>query len=441
MKTMEKSNFRTSAVLILLLFVSFIAATGAQVQKTYNWKYPVNRETVIKLDNYNCEVVVHSWEKSEAEFHLIIEATGKGPDDEQRLLKYLDNLTFAHSSSVVAFSSSIWKNQNTMNGKTTIEIEGSKDIVLTEFSLKGELWIPAGNRFELGSKYSRIDMEDFNGSLKLELYNDQLFGGNITAPAEISAKYSNMEFKEVKGITAEFYNSNFDAGNCGDIKTDSKYSKINTLSAGNVHAVSYNDKYTFGNTGDVDFSAKYSDLKTSGSGKVTLDCYNGTIEINSAKDVTLTSKYAEFRIGSAGSISIGDTYNDKFTLGRITSLSVGTAKYSNYKIEEIGVSLVAPDCYNDDFEIARTTSGLKEMKISGSYLSVDAGIPSSLNIRLKADIKYPSFEIKEGTFTAKTKISDDTSVKYEGIRGQEKADMPLIDLSGNNFKFRISDVR
>ena len=57
-----------------------------------------------------------------------------------------------------------------------MKLEGGKDVSLSEFSMKGELWIPSGCRFGLNSKYSEINMEDFSGQLTLDLYNDNFYG-------------------------------------------------------------------------------------------------------------------------------------------------------------------------------------------------------------------------------------------------------------------------
>ena len=46
------------------------------------------------MNNYNCDLTIHVWDKNEAEFHLTIEATGETAEDETRLVKHLENYKF-----------------------------------------------------------------------------------------------------------------------------------------------------------------------------------------------------------------------------------------------------------------------------------------------------------------------------------------------------------
>lgn len=441
MKTMGKSIFNGLAGLFVLFIISIAPADGAQVQKTFTWKYPVGSDTRVVFTNYNCDLVIHVWNKSETEYHLTIEATGKSEDDEARLLRYLGNYTFSHSGSSVNFRNTFWKNRRSINGRTTLEIEGEKNIELTEFDMKGELWIPASNPLEMDSKYSRIDLEDFAGKLSLTLYNDNVYGGNLTAAAEISAKYANIEFKEIKGLKAEFYNCDFEAGNAGDLTINSKYSKFDSKTAGNVMIDSYNDKFSFEKTGDIIFSSKYSDLKTGNTGNFTIDCYNGTIIAATVNKMKLSSKYADFQIRNTGDILIGDSYNDKFHFGKVNSMKIDVSKYSIYEAEELSETLSESDGYNDNFTISKIGAGMKEISINGKYTEISLGMPVSLDYRLKANIKYPTFEINETAFKTRVKVVENSGMQYDGVKGTEKDGMPVIEVKGYNMTLKISDLK
>ena len=57
---------------------------------------------------------------------------------------------------------------------------------------------------------------------------------NVTGKTEIEDKYSTIEFKDMKDLKADLYNSKFEAGNTGDLKIESKYSKVTAVSSGNL---------------------------------------------------------------------------------------------------------------------------------------------------------------------------------------------------------------
>jgi len=439
---MERSIFKDRLFLtILIISIPLVSICAAQVQKTFTWKYPVNMQTMVKFDNYNCDLTIHSWDKSEAEYHLTIEVTGRTKDDEERLLKFIEGYNFSHSGASVQFSTIFWKNRRTINNKTTLEIEGQKSIELSEFNMKGELWIPAQCTFSIDSKYSRIDMEDFSGKLKMELYNDHLRGGNITSAAELEAKYATIELRDLGGFNAELYNCDFDAANAGDLLISSKYSKVNLKNAGRVSVDSYNDKIAFEKTGALKFSAKYSDLKSNTSASVNLDCYNGTVEITNSDDIKLTSKYAEYSFEKTGDLKVVDTYNDKFHIGKLATMRVDVSKYSVYRLDEVANAFIITDGYNDNVDITRTTASLSGISVNGKYMDISLGILQSLNLRLKANIKYPSLDMNESAFTTKTKILDDSELQYDGTRGADKPDLPLVEIKGYEVKLRIRDLK
>ena len=441
MKTMERSIFKGTTALILFLTISLASLSAAQVQKTFTWKYPVNRETNLSFENYNCDLVIHVWDKSETEYHLTVEATGKTSDDEARLLKYLENYNFEHSGSAVSFSSTFWKNRRSINGKTTLEIDGEKDIDLTEFNVKAELWVPAGNALVVDSKYSRIDLESFGGKLRLDLYNDKLYGGSLTNTCEISAKYSNFEFKDLKELNADLYNCDFEAANTGYLTIVSKYSKVNAKSTGKLDIDSYNDKFSFENTGEINFRAKYSDLKTTSSGTMTIDCYNGSIITGIVDKMEIASKYAEIKVDKANEIDALSSYNDKFTIGKVGILKIDESKYTGFRADELSTSLTESDGFNDNFDIKRTGAGFKGLEVSGKYIGISLGIPLSTDFRLKAAIMYPELDINESAYKVRIKTLENSDLQFEGVRGTEKADLPLVDIKGYQIKLKISDIK
>jgi hypothetical protein len=273
MKTMRKLFFSTIAVILYTALTSAVFASEKDLQKTYTWKYDINKDGSIALNNYNCNLIIHTWDKGETEYRLTIDAKTRSEEDAAILDKYLQDMKFSNSATSVRFRDSFWESRNNIMGRMTMKLEGGKQISLTDFSMKGELWIPSGCKFELVSKYSEINMDDFSGQLTLDLYNDNFFGGNVRGKTTIGDKYSTMEFKEMQDVTADLYSSKLEAGNIGNLKIESKYSKFTSTASGILDINSYNDKYSIAKTGDVTFVAKYSDLKTEVSGQVSLDCY------------------------------------------------------------------------------------------------------------------------------------------------------------------------
>jgi hypothetical protein len=440
MKTMKKLFFSTLALLLFSGFFSITLASEKELQKTYTWKYNITKDGNVVLDNYDCNMTIHTWDKAETEFHLVIDANTRSDEDATVLDTYLQNLKFNNSSSSVRFGNTFWETRNNIMGRMTMKLEGGKTVGLSEFSMKGELWIPATCRFELDSKYSEINIEDFSGQLKLDVYNDNIYGGNVNGKANITDKYSTLQFKEMKDIEADLYNSKLEAKSMGSLKIVSKYTKVTAETVGNLDADSYNDKYSFTRTGDIIFLAKYSDIKSDISGQINLDCYEGTIFLKEVKDVKISSKYADFQFTTAGNITISSSYNDKLSAGKLTSLKIDDSKYCNFKIEELVSSVIESDGYEDKFIIGKTGQEFKELNINGKYIEISLGLPKTIDYKFKAKIQYPKLDINESVLTSKDKVLEGDNLTYDAVKGTVKDGMPRIVVTGYEMGLKIVEL-
>jgi hypothetical protein len=437
---MKKLFFSTLALLLFSGFFSITLASEKELQKTYTWKYNITKDGNVVLDNYDCNMTIHTWDKAETEFHLVIDANTRSDEDATVLDTYLQNLKFNNSSSSVRFGNTFWETRNNIMGRMTMKLEGGKTVGLSEFSMKGELWIPATCRFELDSKYSEINIEDFSGQLKLDVYNDNIYGGNVNGKANITDKYSTLQFKEMKDIEADLYNSKLEAKSMGSLKIVSKYTKVTAETVGNLDADSYNDKYSFTRTGDIIFLAKYSDIKSDISGQINLDCYEGTIFLKEVKDVKISSKYADFQFTTAGNITISSSYNDKLSAGKLTSLKIDDSKYCNFKIEELVSSVIESDGYEDKFIIGKTGQEFKELNINGKYIEISLGLPKTIDYKFKAKIQYPKLDINESVLTSKDKVLEGDNLTYDAVKGTVKDGMPRIVVTGYEMGLKIVEL-
>jgi hypothetical protein len=440
MKATTKLFFRALVLIIFTGLVSATTASGSDLQKTYTWKYTINKDGSVALENYDCNVTIHTWDKGETEFHLIIDAKTRSDEDAAVLDKYLQNLKFSNSATSVNFRDSFWESRNNIMGRMTMKLEGAKAVSLSEFSMKGELWIPSGCRFGLNSKYSEVKMEDFSGQLTLDLYNDNFYGSNLSGKTAIEDKYSTIELKDTRDLKADLYNSRLEAGNTGDLNIESKYSKVTAVSSGILTVNGYNDKYSIPKTGNISFVAKYSDLKTETSGLITLDCYEGTVIIKEARDIKITSKYADFQFGKVDNVSVESSYNDKLSAVRMTALRITESKYCSFRIDELASSIVENEGYEDKFNIIKTGPEFNKLSVAGKYVDISLSLPKTLDFRFKAKITYPNLDIDESKFITRTKISDGSQLEYDAVKGTEKDGMPVIEVNGYQMSLKVIGI-
>jgi hypothetical protein len=427
------------SAILAILWVS-ASASASDLQKTYTWKYNINKDASIAFDNYDCNLVIHTWDKAETEYHLTIDAKIKSDQDAAVLDNYVQSLKFSSTASSVDYKDNFWESRNTTLGKTTMKLGNGKSISLSEFSMKGEVWIPVGCRFDVESKYSEIHLEDFEGSLFLNLYNDNFYGGNVKGKTEIVDKYSTIEFKEMKDVKADLYSSKLQASNMGGLQIVSKYSKVIAASCSTLDIDGYNDNYTFTTTGDIAFTAKYTELKSELSGQAVLDCYEGSVALKEAKDIRINSKYADFQFGTAGDITISSSYNDKLESGKLNSLKISESKYCSYKIEELAGSVSESDGYEDNFNIRKIGQEFSGFSISGKYIEATINLLKSTDYRFRAKIQYPDLEMNESQLKSKVKVMEGSSLEYDAVKGTEKEGMPVIEVNGYQMGLKIVEI-
>ena len=421
-----------SGLLITLSFAMGLDADaqGKKVQKTYNWEYAVNSDVKFAFNNYDCDLVIHTWDRSNIEYKMSVDATLRSEEDARRLDGYIEELEFSHSAGSVEFNNKFWQSRKNLVGKKTIDLRGEKTIRYSDFNISGELWIPVGCNLILTSKYSGIELEEINGRVNLNLYNDKLFGENLNNNLTISAKYSTIEFNRVGDIEADLYNTDLETDQLGDLVVVSKYSKVRSGDASRVTINSYSDKYSFGNTGDISFTDKYSDLKAEITGNLKLDCYNSTVVIAGINDVELKSKYGKYEIGTVDNLHISTSYSDNFKVQSLNTLNVMESKYCIYKIDQLSSYLLLKEGYSDKFFITETGSEFQGMKVNGKYINIQMAVDDALNYRFKANLKYPKLDIEEESMDVRIKIVESSQLEMEATKGAETEGMAEFVVNG-----------
>ncbi|TFH21644.1 MAG: hypothetical protein E4H10_15040 [Bacteroidia bacterium] len=438
MKAM-KTYFYSALALTLFLAMGLDGfGQGNKVEKTFQWKYKVDESVKFTFNNYNCDLIIHTWDKPEVEYKMAVDATLNSAEEARELEDFINKLEFSHSTGSLEFDNRFWTSKKTVMGRSTITLKGGGKLRFKEFKTKGEMWIPEACILDLQSKYSEINLDDINGRLSLDLYNDKLYGGTVNSSLKIAAKYSTLEFKNVKDIDADLYNTNIETGDAGDLDIVSKYSDFRSGNVGKVTIDAYNDKYSFENTGDIKFTDKYSDLNAKISGHIRLDCYNSTVNLVSAQDVELTSKYGKYAIEGARNLNIATSYNDNYKMGSLHSLNISESKYGIYKVNHLESSLLLKDGYSDKFFVTKT-GNFKEVKIVGKYIVVEMALDKDLSYRFKANVKYPKFEINEEAMNIRVKIKEGSDLQMEAIKGQEREGMPAFFVNGYEMAITLID--
>jgi len=448
MKTIMKLFFGILVLILLFSSLALIVYTGVlyapigkekNLQKTFTWNYPINKDGSICIDNLNCNTTIHVWDKGETEYHLTIDARTRTDRGADILDKFFTYLKFANTPDSVSFRVHLWESRFEILNRMIIKLEGGNRIALSRLSMKGELWIPSGCNFVLKSKYSRIDMDDFAGQLTIDLNNGHLYGGNLKCKTRIVDHYSTIRFKDIKDLSADLHKTNLEATNTGDLRINSKYTMVKILCSGKLEINSYHDKYTIPKTNDITFTSKYSELKTDSSGQLKIDSYKGTFVFGDVKDVKIDSKYDDFQLGTMGDISVSSAYKSKLVARTVRSLNINESKYGDYRIDKIKDSFTATDGYKDKFIILTTTVDLKLVNVNGKYIEASIGLLKSTDYRFNLITSNSKLDIDESLLKSKVKI-EGSKLKYDVMSSTEREVIPLIEVNGYNMLIKIIEI-
>lgn len=439
MKLTRVYSCKNVMIALLLAGSAFLFGQDNHVNRTYQWKYQVSGEPSLDFKNYNCDLTIHTWDKSSIEYILSVEAKMKTGEDARTLESYLDNMDFSHSGGKVGIESSFWKNRISKGKQTTMELKSGEKVRYSDFTIKGDLWIPSGCFLNMESKYSRIEIEDLEGSASFDLYNDKLYGGNVDGHLEIEDKYSTIQFSGIRDIKADLYSTDFEADKMGSLSVTSRYSKFRTGDAGDIKIDGYSDKYSFASTGEIEIVCKYTDLRAETSGNLKMEGYDSNAYIEELEDLTIKSKYGKYELGKVRHLRISSSYSDNFQVGSLNSLEISESKYGTYDIESLAQYLDLNDGYSDKFTVSSTGSSFAGLNLKGKYVKSQVAVDPGLSYRFEANVKYPRFDINEEEMDVRVKIKESSSLEMKAVKGKETEGMAAFIVNGYQMSLSLTD--
>ena len=442
-KIYKKSVFRGLLIVALLFVTLLVQGKSLTFSEKYEWIYDVDPSATIELSNYDCDVVIESSNSNKVQFVIYVDAQAKEQADIDILNNYLESLSFPARHDQVRLGTTFWDNRssNSSFGKNVIKmkLKNGKQIKLSEFKVRATLHIPETCQFDLGSKYSKIEMGNIQ-NLKLNSYDDKIYGKNAPGEVDIEAKYSNLEFGIFGPTELDIYDSDFTAEKTEDLKIISKYGEINVNQAGNVDLEGYDDNMTFKTTGDFELKTKYSDLKCDKTGNLTLEIYDSNLDIDEIGDLRMTeSKYSSYKFGIAGAVRISSTYDDDFSFEKVVSFKANSSKYSEFTMNNLLNSFTILEGYYDNVKIYNTSASFTYFDMNSKYANVILNTSKTTQLKIDWNTKYGKIDIDESEFKTKIMIKDNSEYQYVGFKGTESETMPYIKVRGYDVKMNLNN--
>lgn len=442
-KIYKKSVYRGLFVVALLFSSQLVMGKSLTFSEKFEWTYSVDPDAKIELSNYDCDVVIESSNSNTVRFVIFVDAQAKEQADIDILKNYLDGLSFSARQDFIRLETTFWDNRssNSSFGKNVIKmkLKNGRQIKLSEFKVKATLQIPESCEFDLGSKYSKIEMSNIN-NLILNSYDDKIYGKDAIGVVNIKAKYSKLEFGNFGPTEIEVYDSDFAAEKTEDLKIISKYSEINVNHAGNVDLDGYDDNMTFKTTGDFELKTKYSDLNCEKSGNLILEIYDSNLEIDEIANLSISeSKYSSYRFNTASVVKISSTYDDDFSFEKVTSFKANSSKYSEFTMNSLSNSFTILEGYDDNVKIYGTSVSFTHFDVNSKYANIFLNTSETAQLKIDWNTKYGKIEVDESEFKTRIMIKDNSEYQYVGIKGTETEDMPYVKVRGYDIKMNLDN--
>ncbi len=162
------------------------------------------------------------------------------------------------------------------------------------------IYIPAGSKLDVESKYADVQIGAALGTANIDLSNGNLDAENFSKLI-LHSKYSNVSVGNVAYAEIEFMNGRFSAKNLDDADLDTKYSTIEAAQVKKAMIRSTNDEYEFEDVQELRGRKNYGNLRiTRLSESFELDGTNADIKIRNidagATLIRIDNKYADIRL-------------------------------------------------------------------------------------------------------------------------------------------------
>ncbi len=308
--------------LVLLLLIPAITLAGDEWKGKYtknkmiNKVFTVNSDATLKINNSYGNLDIATWDENRIEIQVSITTNG---NDEEKVLKKLDEITVKFSSSSEWVSAETIFNKNKSNSWWNWAKNNNVNMEIN-YLVK----MPVTNAVILDNDYGNINLDKLKGV------------------AKINCDYGKITTKE---LMADNNSISFDY-------TNNSYFEY--IKSGKIHA-DYSG-YTVSKTENLDIAADYTQSKIEVAENIRYNCDYGGITIEKVNNVNGNGDYLTTRIG--------DVYKNVTIEADYGSIKIDnmTANAGDLKINSdyVGIKVGIDPAYNFDFEIDLEYGSLKD---------------------------------------------------------------------------------
>lgn len=352
-----------SIVLLILIQPAFGEMPLKEYKKEIRKEYSMNPEGLVGVTNKYGKVEVHSWEKNEASFQVVITVVASNTEKADEVFERI-SINFAHSMQEVRAETVIEDKPKSV--WSWWWSSGSS----SEFTIDYVVYIPRRAELDVNNKYGDVLIDQ------------------LANRANIDLKYGNLHL----------------AGSSDKVDFQLGYSKAK-----------------IGDTEELTGEVKYSTLKSNRTGNLRCESKYSKVEVEEAQDMMIVSKYDTYVIGRARSIENEGKYDD-FEIREIYDLRTSTA-YTDWKVQLLK-RMADVDMKYGELKIYEVSPACEKINFKGSYASLRVDVDAFSEYKVNIKAQYGDVNVPEG-FTVIEKEQEGSDLYMAGYYRNPNAKMVL----------------
>jgi hypothetical protein len=405
----------------------------------------IERSKVIKKDFAGkAEVsVLHQYgplvvkKSADNRVHLTAEMLLTG-SDEAAMEEVLDrfDIDVEESGSLLRLKTSLGiESCNTINDRMTIKYNDGKKVKgVNNFKVNLTLEVPNPEKMTLENKYDRIELlDDYPGALNVKLYSGDFLAANL-GNFELDLKYGKARMNELDAAKLVLYDSELHTGNVrAGVDVVSKYSKCEIgMVGGDLRMETYDERWKVGHVmGKLMLNDKYSDFQFGNLFNAQIQVFDGNFLALQVGNLEIhDTKYAAYKFNAVDKLTIGNSFDDEYTMDKAGSISARDSKYTEYRVGNLLGSLKLEQSFDDLVLLNGVGAGFKAILVNGKYTKLTADIAPEASFVVTVDMKYGKFNYPENRLNLTQQLEKDNNIKLVGTVGSGDAGTNSFTVTG-----------
>ncbi len=429
-KAMKNFIKKITSLLIIMLLISLTAnAKSFEKEGKIEKEFNIDKNTRIEISNKNSDLQLKVWNKQMVKLECFYKIRANDEDDITKTIGALENIDVDKSSSLLSIETAVFSSIKStvfsgMISKIAATLSTGTVVNLREYKVEYVLTLPDNHDLTIKQKYSDVNMPNYAGTLRLDLYDVNFYAGQLINAESIKTKYSKLNIEALGNSELDLYDTDVDLGSMGDLKLKSKYSKFEADVVGAVTLDSFDDKFYFTELKSMVGKSKYSDFELGNMAFADLDLYDCELKGKDCGKLKITGKYSGIVMNDIHIFEYPDCYDNNVKARFVGEFS-SDSKYTEFEFDHVAgfIDLVT---YDDKLVVGKMDEDFYAITINGKYTDVDINILGNPKYFLDVSFKYTKYELPSDVLFSNVDTGSSKFVASGRTEGLKKMDVVKI---------------